>query len=54
MNAWDEFFSMGGYGVYVWGSLLAVVLAAVVEVVELHWQQTAPAHEDADTGGPPS
>jgi len=32
MNTWIE---MGGYGLYVWGSLLAVLLCFVVELLGL-------------------
>ncbi len=33
--SWSEFFSMGGYGFYVWGSYLAAVILLVGEVVLL-------------------
>ena len=32
---WSEFFSMGGYAFYVWGSYLATLLAMGGEVVFL-------------------
>jgi len=32
---WSEFFSMGGYGFYVWGSYLLTLLALGGEVVFL-------------------
>ena len=32
---WSEFFSMGGYGFYVWGSYLIALLTLVGEVVFL-------------------
>lgn len=32
---WSEFFSMGGYGFYIWGSYLAALLVLVGEVVLL-------------------
>lgn len=31
----DAFVSMGGYGLYVWGSYAACVVALVVELVQL-------------------
>jgi len=31
--SWSEFFSMGGYGVYVWGSYAVALIAMVGEVV---------------------
>jgi heme exporter protein D len=36
-NSWSDFFAMGGYGLYVWGSfgVTAVVLAAEI------WSVTA-------------
>ena len=32
---WSEFFSMGGYGLYVWGSYLTALLVLGGEVVLL-------------------
>ena len=32
---WSEFFSMGGYGLYVWGSYLAALIVMGGEVVLL-------------------
>jgi heme exporter protein D len=32
---WNEFFAMGGYGLYVWGSLIVVALCMLVEIVGL-------------------
>jgi heme exporter protein D len=32
---WKEFFSMGGYGFYVWGSYLAAFVVMAGEVVLL-------------------
>ncbi|MDQ6654152.1 MAG: heme exporter protein CcmD [Acidobacteriota bacterium] len=32
---WSKFFSMGGYGFYVWGSYLAALLVLGAEVVLL-------------------
>ncbi|MGH9872186.1 MAG: heme exporter protein CcmD [Pyrinomonadaceae bacterium] len=32
---WSEFFSMGGYGFYVWGSYLTALILLVGEVMLL-------------------
>ncbi len=32
-SSWSEFFSMGGYGLYVWGSYAVAVLCIVAEVL---------------------
>jgi heme exporter protein D len=32
---WSEFFSMGGYGLYVWGSYIAALIVMGGEVVLL-------------------
>jgi heme exporter protein D len=32
---WSEFFSMGGYGLYVWGSYLTTLIVLGAEVVLL-------------------
>ena len=32
MNSW---FAMGGYGLYVWGSMFAVLLCVAVELIGL-------------------
>ncbi len=33
--SWSEFWHMGGYGLYVWGSYGATVLAVLIEVMLL-------------------
>jgi heme exporter protein D len=33
--SWNEFVAMGGYGLYVWGSYGAVLVAVILEVVLL-------------------
>ena len=38
MNSWSELMAMGGYGLYVWGSLGVVVLCAAVELIGLQWR----------------
>ena len=34
-NSWSEFFHMGGYGLYVWGSYAVTVALIVGEVLLL-------------------
>ena len=31
----SDFFAMGGYGLYVWGSYIVTVLCVVIELVDL-------------------
>jgi heme exporter protein D len=40
-NSAAEFFAMGGYGLYVWGALLALVGCAVIEVIGLRARKKA-------------
>jgi len=32
-NSWSEFWAMGGYGLYVWGSFGATALCVALEVI---------------------
>ena len=32
-ESWSDFFSMGGYGVYVWGSYFMTIVCIVGEIV---------------------
>ena len=34
-GGWSNFWAMGGYGLYVWGSYAVTLLAIVIEVVLL-------------------
>lgn len=34
-NNWSEFVAMGGYGLYVWGSVLVVLGSIVGELIEV-------------------
>ncbi len=34
-NSWGDFFAMGGYALYVWGSVLMTVLLVAGEVLAL-------------------
>jgi heme exporter protein D len=38
---WQNFFYMGGYALYVWGSLIAVLLCMTVEVSALSLRNKA-------------
>ncbi|MGH6648513.1 heme exporter protein CcmD [Aquabacterium sp.] len=38
-NSWGEFVAMGGYGVYVWGSVLVVFGTLAFEVIEVVWRR---------------
>ena len=37
-NSWNDFWAMGGYGLYVWGSFGATALCMLVEIF---WVQRA-------------
>jgi heme exporter protein D len=34
-NSWSDFFAMGGYALYVWGSIVAVAGCMFVEIASL-------------------
>jgi heme exporter protein D len=36
---WSEFFAMGGYGLYVWGSYGMAALVLVFNVLAAHWRE---------------
>ena len=36
-ESWSEFWAMGGYAVYVWGSVGVTALLMVVEVWQARW-----------------
>jgi heme exporter protein D len=36
---WNEFFAMGGYALYVWGSVWVVFGFIAVELMELVWRR---------------
>ncbi len=40
-QSWQEFFAMGGYAPYVWGSLLVVFGLLAAEVIGLQWRRRA-------------
>jgi len=40
-HSWSEFFAMGGYALYVWGSMAAVAACLLFEVVGLRLRARA-------------
>jgi heme exporter protein D len=36
---WQEFFAMGGYGVYVWPAYGLTAVLLLVNVLEPHWRE---------------
>lgn len=40
-NSWSQFFAMGGYGVYVWGSVGVFALFMAVEMLMLRQRRRA-------------
>lgn len=40
-NSWSDFFAMGGYGLYVWGSVLMTVVLLAGEVVTLRMRRNS-------------
>jgi len=34
-GSWQNFFAMGGYGLYVWGSYAVTLIALIAEIVAL-------------------
>ena len=44
-NSWADFFAMGGYGLYVWGSTVAVAACMLGEIVGLRMRRKAAAEQ---------
>ncbi|HEX8954664.1 MAG TPA: heme exporter protein CcmD [Burkholderiaceae bacterium] len=40
-NSWSEFFAMGGYGLYVWGSVAVVAICMFGEMAGLRMRRKA-------------
>lgn len=40
-SSWREFFAMGGYALYVWGSVAVVLATLVGESLALRWRRNA-------------
>jgi len=36
-ESWGQFWAMGGYGVYVWGSMGVTALLLALEVLQARW-----------------
>ena len=37
-QSWNDFFKMGGYALYVWGSFIVVAIFMVAEVIALRFR----------------
>ncbi len=53
-NSWVEFAHMGGYGLYVWGSLGLVLIAMAVEILQLVWWRHALLHRETSVRAAPA
>ena len=40
-HSWNQFWAMGGYGIYVWGSVGATAALVLGEVAALRWRRRA-------------
>jgi len=40
-NSWSDFFAMGGYALYVWGSVLMTVLLIAGEVIAVRMRRNS-------------
>jgi len=40
-NSWSDFFAMGGYALYVWGSVLMTIVLVAGEVVAVRLRRSA-------------
>lgn len=40
-ESWSQFWAMGGYAVYVWGSVGVTALLMALEVVQARWAHRA-------------
>ena len=40
-RSWGEFVAMGGYGLYVWGSVLVLLAFIVGELADVIWRRRA-------------
>jgi heme exporter protein D len=38
-QGWAQFFAMGGYGLYVWGSVLVVLISVAAELLDVIWRR---------------
>ena len=51
-RGWSDFLAMGGYGLYVWGSVGACLLACIMEPITLNLKRRAILSELRDQGAP--
>ena len=49
-NDWSHFFAMGGYGLYVWGSIGMCLLVPLIEVTQLSLRRRALRTQAAQSG----
>ena len=49
-GSWSDFWGMGGYGLYVWGSYAVTAALIVVEVVMLRLRRRAALERIAGSG----
>lgn len=49
-NSWSDFLAMGGYGLFVWGSLGVCALVCVLEPILLNLRRRALLAEVRDQG----
>ena len=49
---WADFLAMGGYGLYVWGSVGACLLVCIVEPMMLNLKRLALLSEVREQGAP--
>jgi heme exporter protein D len=49
-QSWNEFFAMGGYALYVWGSFVVVVGLMMCEILMLRMRGRSIRKELASTG----
>lgn len=40
-NSWSDFFAMGGYALYVWGSVLMTIVLIAGEVVAVRMRRSS-------------
>ena len=40
-SSWSDFLAMGGYGLYVWGSMAACLLVCLIEPMSLNLKRRA-------------
>ena len=51
-NSFGDFLSMGGYGLYVWGSMSACLLVCIIEPITLNLKRRALLAEVREEGAP--